>query len=137
MKHILLSIHPVFASAIIARIKLYEFRKKFPVDYSGRVYVYATNPIKKIIGYFKTRMIEKDSTESLFAKYGAFSSISKVDFFIYYGEMAQGIVIHIGDVIGFHYGVNPLDFSIKPPQNYRFLSDEQIQKIDAKGETNA
>lgn len=53
MKEILLSVRPVFASRILEGSKWWEFRKKAPcVAPSTRVYIYATSPVSKIVGYF-------------------------------------------------------------------------------------
>lgn len=53
MKEILLSIKPVYASLILEGLKWWEFRKKAPcVAPSTRVYIYATFPVSKIVGYF-------------------------------------------------------------------------------------
>lgn len=53
MKEILLSIRPCYASLILEGLKWWEFRKYAPcVAFGTRVYMYATFPVSKIVGYF-------------------------------------------------------------------------------------
>ncbi len=74
---VLLSIKPKFAEAIIDGRKRYEFRKiKFANKDINRVYIYATSPVKKIIGVFKLSSIIEDSPHALWDRLREFRKTS-------------------------------------------------------------
>lgn len=53
MKEILLSVKPKYANEILHGNKWWEFRKSIPKVPSGTtVYIYATHPICKVVGFF-------------------------------------------------------------------------------------
>lgn len=51
--NLILSLKPQFAQKILDGSKLYEYRKKIPISNDiDKVYIYASKPICKIVGYF-------------------------------------------------------------------------------------
>ena len=54
---ILLSIKPKYANLIIEGVKKYEFRRQIFRKEIEKAYIYCTQPVKKIIGYFYNRYI--------------------------------------------------------------------------------
>lgn len=61
-RDLVLAIHPVHAEKILAGIKTYELRSRFPgVDPGTKVYLYATAPISAVIGGFEVGAIVSDS----------------------------------------------------------------------------
>ncbi len=62
--NVLLSIKPKYAEAIIAGKKLFEFRRSiFKQNDIDRVYLYATNPVSKVVGSFKVgKIISEEPT---------------------------------------------------------------------------
>ena len=82
---VLLSIKPKFAEAIIDGRKRYEFRKsKFTKKDINRVYIYATSPVKKIIGVFKISNIIEDDPSALWDRLKDHAGISEEEFFNYF-----------------------------------------------------
>ncbi len=49
-KSIILPIKPIYAEKILNQIKKYEFRKKICADNIDKIYLYATAPVKGIVG---------------------------------------------------------------------------------------
>jgi predicted transcriptional regulator len=51
MERILLSIKPKYVEKILAGEKIYELRRVIPNENIDIIFIYSSNPIKKIVGY--------------------------------------------------------------------------------------
>lgn len=56
-KNIVLPIKPNYAEKILSNEKKYEFRKKICTENIDKIYLYATSPVKKIVG--EAEVLEK------------------------------------------------------------------------------
>lgn len=84
---IILSIHPRHIDKILSGEKLYEFRKRIPLEIRYIV-VYATAPIKKIVAFIEIDKIIKDSPEIVWKKTKKHAGISE-DYFLRYFKDKQ------------------------------------------------
>jgi type I restriction enzyme S subunit len=121
---VLLSIKPKFAESIISGKKKYEFRKIiFTKKYIGRVYIYSTSPIKKIVGAFRINDIIVDSPCTLWSQLKDDAGIAEEEFFDYFKNKEIGFALEITDVEKFE---NPMDPKIifpdfVPPQSFCYI----------------
>jgi predicted transcriptional regulator len=121
---VLLSIKPKFAEAIIDGRKRYEFRKnKFSKKDITYAYIYATSPIKKIVGIFKINNIIEDSPSALWDELKEQAGVSEDEFFDYFRNKELGFALEIKEVERFE---NPLDPKILfpdfvPPQSFCYI----------------
>ena len=115
---VILSIKPEYISKIFDGIKTIELRKVIFKQKVGRVYIYATNPIKKIVGYFYIKNICYDTAANLGDKYKKY----KNSIFRYF-QNTKGYVIEISEIHKFDKFINPYDFYDKfiPPQNFIYI----------------
>ncbi len=93
---VLLSIKPEFALKIFNGSKRYEYRRaifKNP-EVSG-VIVYASDPIKRVIGEFEIEDILHDKPQLLWAKTKSHAGISKKRFFKYFANKNKGYAIKV------------------------------------------
>ncbi|MCK9406791.1 MAG: ASCH domain-containing protein [Methanothrix sp.] len=121
---VLLSIKPKFAEAIIDGRKRYEFRKsKFANKDINRVYIYATSPIKKIIGIFKISNIIEESPSALWDLLKDHAGISEEEFFNYFGNKGTGFAIEIKSVEKFENPIDPKTLipNFVPPQSFHYI----------------
>lgn len=121
---VLLSIKPKFAEAIIDGRKRYEFRKsKFAKKDINRVYIYATSPVKKIIGTFKISNIIEDRPSALWDRLKDYAGISEEEFFDYFGSKETGFALEIKDVQKFENPIDPraLIPNFVPPQSFHYF----------------
>ncbi len=121
---ILLSIKPRFAESIIDGKKKYEFRKKaFSQKNIGRVYIYATTPIKKIVGIFKINNIIEDKPSTLWHRLKDHAGISEDEFFYYFKNRIVGFALEIVDVEKFETPVDPKIIypNFVPPQSFCYV----------------
>ena len=122
--NVLLSIKPKYVEAIMNGEKRYEFRKTiFRNINTKRVYIYATAPVKKVVGSFLISNIFEDEPEGLWQEFNKFSGLSKAEFFGYFNEKEKGFAIEIDTVEEFEIPIDPWveipNFS--PPQSFYYL----------------
>ena len=121
---ILLSIKPEHARKIFDFTKKYEFRraihKRADID---TVVVYASAPLKKVIGEFKIDYIIKSDIETLYNRTNKSGGISRSLFFNYFKNKKDGYAIRIKDVKRYEPSLSlEDDFKIKyPPQSFLYL----------------
>ena len=118
-----LSIKPEFASKIFDGSKKYEYRRViFKSQEVSRVVVYASDPIKQIIGEFDIERILHEEPQSLWVKTRQYAGISRGRFFDYFADKSKGYAIKIKAARVY---ANPLllsRFTISsPPQSYMYL----------------
>lgn len=125
-KFVLMSIKPQYANAIMCGQKKVEFRRQiFDVNVE-RVYVYASFPMKKLIGYFEVDKVICDFPDFLWKQFGKMGSIAKGDFFSYFNNCNYGYAIVIKSVCRFSkdclisevFGDN-----FRVPQSYRYINN--------------
>ena len=88
---VLLSIKPEFALKIFDGSKRYEYRRAiFKNQEVSRVIVYASDPIKQIIGEFEIEDILHGDPQSLWVKTRRHAGISKERFFNYFTKKSKG-----------------------------------------------
>jgi predicted transcriptional regulator len=127
----LLSIHPQYANAIVDGKKRVEFRKtKFSKDIKS-VVIYATNPLKKVLGYFEISYIEEANPRYLWIKHKNAGHIDYKDFNKYYSSPKYGIAIVIRSVWVLKRPVklNALDLRLSAPQSFSYVSKSIFNRL--------
>jgi predicted transcriptional regulator len=93
---VLLSIKPEFALKIFDGSKKYEYRRAiFKNPEVSSVIVYASDPIKRIIGEFEIEDILHDKLPALWAKTKYYAGISESKFFEYFADKSDGYAIRV------------------------------------------
>ncbi len=121
---VLLSIKPEFALKIFDGSKRYEYRRAiFKREEVTRIVVYASDPIKQVIGEFEIGGILYDAPQMLWAKTRHHSGISKQKFFEYFTNKVKGYAIKVNSTKIYDTPL-PLDiFEVSsPPQSFMYLS---------------
>lgn len=123
--NVLLSIKPKYADKIFSGEKKWEYRKKiWKRDDVDVVVVYASAPVSKMIGEFKT--IKGCSIcatlKSLWYQTGKDGGISKEEFEKYFIRRCFGTAISVVAPILYDNPKPLSDYGIKrPPQNFMYL----------------
>ncbi|WP_457558236.1 hypothetical protein [Candidatus Harpocratesius sp.] len=128
---VLISIKPEYVRKIMLGEKKVEFRR---IGWSAdvdTVVIYASNPIKQIIGFFKIRGFGRDSPEKLWVRYEKVAGISKEDFDKYFSGKIWGYCYEIGDVFQFDDPVDPSKFfkDFRAPQKFKYLLQETFEEL--------
>jgi predicted transcriptional regulator len=120
---VLLSIKPEFALKIFDGSKKYEYRRAiFKNQKVSRVIVYASDPIKQIIGEFEIEDILHEEPQSLWVKTKRHAGISKKGFFSYFTNKPKGYAIKIKEIRLYDEPLPLSSFTISsPPQSYMYL----------------
>jgi predicted transcriptional regulator len=116
----LMSIKPRFAEAILRGDKTLELRRKRPGLQPGtRVLIYASVPVKAVVGWFEVGQIHHSSPERLWRRAAACGGVTRDEFDAYFAgcELAFGIeVARTGRV-------EPTPPGIPPPQSWQYLRE--------------
>lgn len=121
--NILLSIKPEFALRILDGSKMYEYRRAiFKNQEVSRVIVYASNPVKQIIGEFVIDDILHEDPQSLWVKTKRHAGISEKRFFDYFRNKTKGYAIKVKAARAYDHPLPLSSFMISsPPQSYMYL----------------
>jgi predicted transcriptional regulator len=130
----LMSIHPVYANAILRGDKKVEFRKKPLASDITHVLVYATAPVGAVVGAFTVAGQYTSTPVSLWKRFAKVAGIPRLDFFDYYSSSARGTGIEVGMVFAPRQPLN-LTASLgvqRPPQSFQYVTPETARSaLDA------
>lgn len=132
---LLLSIHPTYVEKIFQGDKQVELRRRRPRSQPGDwIAVYSTLPVKQLVGVVQVKEVRVKSPESLWRGVREISGITRREFVKYFADSPQAIGIMIHDPILFSKPV-PLGQlrehweGFHPPQGFRYLTDEQVEFV--------
>jgi len=120
---VLLSIKPEFALKIFDGSKRYEYRRAiFKREETKKVIVYASYPIKKVIGEFEIGTILHEEPQSLWKKTKDHAGITKKRFLDYFQNKAKGFAIEVKST-KIYDTPRPLSSVTvsSPPQSFMYL----------------
>jgi len=120
---VLLSIKPEFASKIFDGSKRYEYRRSiFKNQEVSKVIVYASNPVKRIIGEFEIEDIIHDELQALWTKTQNHAGISEKKFFEYFLNKSKGYAIKVRTIRMYDDPLPLNNFMVSsPPQSFMYI----------------
>lgn len=124
MKAIVLPIKPEYAEAILKKEKRYEYRRHLCKKQIDKIVIYATAPVKKIVG--EAFVIEKliDNKEMLWQKTKTFSGIDKHFYDMYFKGLDEACAYSLGEVIAYESPRSLEEFGINfYPQSYVYVKE--------------
>ena len=125
--NVILSIRPNFCKMIFSGQKKYEYRKRvFKRTDIDKVYIYASKPICKIVGYFTIAAMIEDSPNNMWEMTYMGSGISKEYFDAYFRGCDMAHAIAIGEVVKFDTPIDPKEVikNFTAPQNYMYVDND-------------
>lgn len=122
-RHVVMSVHPRFAEAIMDGRKKVEFRKRRLADDVSVVWVYATAPIQRIIGYFEVDAMHTAEPADLWRDFADVGCIDRAEFDRYYAGSNSGAGITIRKAVRLEAPVPIAELlpSGVPPQSYAYV----------------
>jgi len=121
--HVLLSIRPPFAAAILRGEKRYEFRRTIfarPVEVA---LIYVTAPVQRVVAEFDITSIVSDYLPRLWLRTREYAGIDEAFFYRYFEGLQYGHAIAIGEVRAYDLPFCPVErLGLKPPQSFAYLS---------------
>lgn len=133
----LISIHPEYAEKIFAGEKKFEFRRRWTNRSVGTLFIYATAPVQRIVGFAKIARVTQGTPTQLWRLTQQVNGgISKSKLFAYFGSSKTGVAIELSKVTPMPSGIDPrlcLGRGFRPPQSFRYLSEKEISQINSGG----
>ncbi len=122
---VLLSIKPDFVEKIFNGTKKYEFRRTlFKREGVKIVIIYASSPVKRVVGEFQIEEILSDEIERIWEKTKEHSGISKDYFKAYFKDKNTANAIQIGSIIKYREEKFLSDYNVQQaPQSFCYLND--------------
>lgn len=132
----LLSIHPKFAEAIMRGEKRVEFRRRGPSADTAYVVVYATAPVRRIVGWFRVASVEARHPKALWRQFGGVGGIGQQEFAAYYHGARSGTAIAVAQVRRLEEPValESLDGYATPPQSFRYVPWAAFETLRLAGD---
>jgi predicted transcriptional regulator len=125
VRTVLMSIKPTYSARILSREKTFELRRT-PVKMSegDLVIVYASSPVKAVVGAFTVAGVERGSPATLWAEHSTSFGIEEADYLDYFEGSETGHAIRVGQVVS----VEPVSLEqlrkniegFRPPQSYQW-----------------
>ena len=122
--NVILSIRPIFCKMIFSGQKKYEYRKRvFKHIDIDKVYIYATKPICRIVGYFTIDEVIEDKKSYMWEITHKDGGINKEYFDAYFKNCDMAHAIKIGEVVKLDNPIDPkkVIMNFTAPQNYRYV----------------
>ena len=96
---VLMSIKPEYALKIFDGSKKFEFRKSiYKNENISSVIVYASSPLKKVIGEFEIKDVHKDSPRKIWNQTKNYSGITKKFFDEYFQDRDSAYAIEVKSI---------------------------------------
>lgn len=122
--HVLMSIHPKYAEAILLGRKRYELRRARPQFPAGTiVWLYATKPRGAIVGWFESGQVVSGPPQTLWRSLGNDLGVDSKAFKAYVSGCERVFAIEIRGARPAPSDL-PMPPGLLPPQSYRYLPAE-------------
>lgn len=124
MRAILLSIKPEFVEKILLGEKKYEYRKKLCKESVEKIYIYATAPIKMVVGEVVITGKKILNKEKLWEETQTQSGITKEFYDKYFLNCEEGSAYCLGQVTKYEKGKSLQEFGVKvAPQSFVYYDN--------------
>ncbi|WP_420266005.1 ASCH domain-containing protein [Candidatus Magnetominusculus dajiuhuensis] len=130
-RHILISIKPEYAKMIFDGTKTVELRRKFPkLERRCLAFVYATAPVKALIGVCQIEKVISAPPEELWWKVGKQAGITYDEYNKYFSgaSEAYGIFFSVTTLFPEPIPLHEVWVDIKAPQSYRYINSKLLRE---------
>lgn len=114
----ILSIKPEYVTEIIAGRKRYEYRKAVFAQPVDKVYIYASSPIRKVVGEFQPVDILSGTPVTIWEQTRKKSGITKVFYDSYFAGRQIAYAIEIKNLKIYE---TPKELPFHAPQSFRYV----------------
>ena len=122
MSRMLLSIKPEYVNKIVAGKKKYEFRKFHCREDVDTIVIYATAPVKQVIGEVSIISIIEDAVDEVWKQTCPEGGITKKAFMEYYKNKQVAIAYQLGEVMQYDEPMSLSDVGLSyVPQSFAYI----------------
>ncbi len=126
----LLSLHPRFASAILAGEKTVELRRSAFADDVSHMVVYCTAPMQRVVGWFAVEGIDRDRPSMLWRRHRDATGVTAAEFKEYFLGTDTGAAIKVGDVSVLTRPASLDEIGpMSPPQSYSYMEPGHFHRL--------
>jgi predicted transcriptional regulator len=120
----LIAIHPRYAEAILDGSKEVEFRRASYASRATHVALYATSPVRRIVGVFAVNGVDRGTPAEVWSRHSGHGGVSKAEFSDYFAGAPIATAICVGEArrLGDPLSLATLDPSMTPPQSVKYLN---------------
>lgn len=120
---VLMSIHPRHAENLLAGSKTVELRKSAFGDDVSMVIVYATAPVKAIVGWLEVESVERHSPSRIWKLFGDTTGITRREFRHYFHGHHSAVAIRVCRPrrLRSPVALTELDPGLAAPQSFRYV----------------
>jgi len=119
-----LSIKPEFVEKIIKQEKIFEFRRKIFKKNIDSIIVYASSPVKAIVGEIIIDKILYENINTLWELTKNNAGITKDYFYKYFSNTQKGYAIKIKKFIPYNTPLSIKSIGLNtPPQSYAYINN--------------
>jgi len=125
-----MSIRPEFARQILAGTKRVEFRKRPLAGDVIDVVIYASTPVRAIVGAFRVPRQETMAPRALWERFADVGGIGGHRFSEYFHGHEQGTGIHVGEILVPLEPIPLQDVGLRrPPQSFQYLPPVTARRL--------
>jgi predicted transcriptional regulator len=131
----LLSVRPRFAEALLNGSKTVEIRRRKAHIADGAIcLVYASSPVRALVGAVSVRATDTDLPEALWGRWGAYTGLQRDEYDDYLKDSVKACAIVVSDAVSFPRPVNLSELrrrhrNFVTPQSYRFLGTGELTSL--------
>lgn len=130
----LLSVHPRFATAILAGRKTVEVRRQRVAAPPGTpVLIYATSPTMALVGMARIAAVQTASPREVWSAHRAHTGISRREYDAYMKGATRASGLTLEDPVSFEEPVSLSELrtagSFHPPQSYRYMRADDLRQV--------
>jgi len=126
-----MSIKPPYALKLVAGDKKFEFRKILPKQKVSHIVIYATSPMKKIVGVAEVESIDVASPAITWEKTKHAAGISYDAYMEYFKNVKQAVAIKIKNITRLSNFIEPdrIRKGFKVPQSFLYTDSDFMEKV--------
>lgn len=133
---VLMSIRPMYADRILRGEKRFEIRRRaVRLAPDDLVIVYASAPVKAVVGAFTVKRVHVDTPAFLWRRYSEFMGVTRSAYQEYLRGTDLACAIEVRAVVSLpNVGLDDLraqQASFRPPQSYMFVGDDHASGLHA------
>lgn len=128
-------IKPMYATKLIEGFKKYEFRRTAIRQDITHLVIYASSPIKKIIGIAEVESVNVASPTAIWESTKYDAGITRKEYRRYFQGSNRAVAIKIKDVIRLNYNIEPdkIRDGFKIPQSFLYIDMDFVKGTIHKG----
>ena len=122
MAKMLLSIKPQYVEKIFSGEKRFEFRKFHCKNNIDTIVIYATSPVKAVIGEVELIDVIEGNIEQVWQETNEFAGISRSAYDEYYNKRQIAVAYKLGNICKYKEPKKLIDFGLHyVPQSFAYL----------------